>query len=228
MSQYNPLGSRIPNVPFEQPKSLFRFGEQSIWSSQLIVNGQSAANQNFRLFTTPMGQVGQGYTQQLTITETNLKEGGRVPSGLAYDVFGIAGQVMLMSANGDAAGVDYSEAIDTQAEIDQLLAIIQSGVLRWNFTQTTIDVCPLLLAGAGGGAFGAVAQNAAGANSGHMNNGNGQIWMYRKHPVALPGNTTFSVELVFGNRGPNIATMARDAVARVVLLGYYKNIIEIG
>ena len=62
-----------------------------------------------------------------------------------------------------------------------------------------------------------------------MNNGNGQIWMYRKHPVALPGNTTFSVELVFGNRAPAAwNAVGQDMVARVVLLGYYKNIIEIG
>ena len=83
-------------------------------------------------------------------------------------------------------------------------------------------------AGAGGGAFGAVAQSgaAAAAQSGHMNNGNGQVWMYRKHPVALPGNTTFAINLAFGSRAA--AFDANNIVVRVVLLGYYKNIIEIG
>ena len=231
MSQYNPLGSRIPNVPFEQPKSLFRFGEQSIWSSQFLASTANATNQTFRLFTTPLGQTGQGFAQQLTITETNLKEGGRVPSGLAYDVFGIACQMNQINSNlgTDAAGVSYASAIDTAGEINTLVGLINSGILRWNFTQTTIDICPVSLAGAGGGAFGAIAQNAAGANSGNMNNGNGQIWMYRKHPVALPGNTTFSVELVFGNRAPAAwNAVGQDMVARVVLLGYYKNNIEIG
>ncbi len=225
MSQYNPLSSSIPNVPFEQPKALFRFGEQTLWSTQFISTTTALSNQVFRLFTTPVGQLGQGFSAgQLTISETNLKEGGRVPSGIAYDVFGIASQVLLHSGTADTTS--YAEAIDTSAEIDELVGIINSGVLRWNFTQTTVDICPMSLAGAGGGAFGAVAQNAAGANSGHMNNGNGQIWMYRKHPVALPGNTTFSVELAFGSRGPAAFATAGVSV-RVILLGYYKNIIEI-
>jgi len=53
------------------------------------------------------------------------------------------------------------------------------------FTQTVVEICPVSLAGAGGGAFGALATGNA-VDSGHMNNGNGQVWMYRKHPVALP------------------------------------------
>ena len=84
----------------------------------------------------------------------------------------------------------------------------------------------MLLAGAGGGAFGAVSQNAAAANSGHMNNGNGNIWMYQKHPVALPGQTTFAIQLRVGNRAQNVAN--NSVSLRVVLLGYYKNVIEIG
>ena len=59
-----------------------------------------------------------------------------------------------------------------------------------------------------------------------MNNGNGSIWMYRKHPIALPGNTTFSVVLRFGSRA---AVTGVNAVNfRATLLGYYKNVIEIG
>jgi hypothetical protein len=81
------------------------------------------------------------------------------------------------------------------------------------------------LAGAGGGAFGSLATGNA-VDSGHMNNGNGQVWMYRKHPVALPGNTTFAVNLSFGSRAAAIST--NSVVVRIILLGYYKNIIEIG
>jgi hypothetical protein len=50
--------------------------------------------------------------------------------------------------------------------------------------------------------------------------------MYRKHPVALPGNSTFSVVARFGSRAAAIG--AQDIDLRVVLLGYYKNVIEIG
>ena len=60
-----------------------------------------------------------------------------------------------------------------------------------------------------------------------MNNGNGNIWMYQKHPVALPGTTTFAIQLRAGSRAAAVG--ANNAVGvRVVLLGYYKNVIEIG
>jgi len=58
-----------------------------------------------------------------------------------------------------------------------------------------------------------------------MNNGNGQIWMYRKHPVALPGNSTFAIVLRFGSRA---AALTNQMAVRITLLGYYKNVIEIG
>ena len=69
---------RVPPVPFSQPKNLFRYGEQVIYSTQLHQAG-AIANASFRLFATPVGQVGQGFTNALSIAETNLKEGGRVP-----------------------------------------------------------------------------------------------------------------------------------------------------
>ena len=81
--------------------------------------------------------------------------------------------------------------------------------------------------GAGGGAFGSVSQNAAGANVGHMNNGAGTVWMYRKHAVALPGNSVFSLLLRFGGRAAAMDANFGVAV-KVSLLGYYKNVIEIG
>ena len=219
----SPDAGPIPPVPLQQPQNLFRFGEQCIWSTQLHQTGAIASTTN-RIFTTPIGQVGQGFTNALTIAETNLKEGGRVPSGVAYDVFGVAAEVCLSSAADDSGTI--SQSIDTQATIQSLLNIIQNGVLTWDFTQTQVDIAPIALCGAGGGAFGAVAQNAAGANSGHMNNGNGSIWMYRKHPVALPGNSTFAITSRYGSRA---AAVANNAVyLRIVLLGYYKNVIEIG
>ncbi len=218
----------VPPVPFEQPKNLFRYGEQTVYSTQMHqpgAGGLAIANSQFRLFTTPLGQVGQGFTNALTISETNQKEGGRVPSGVAYDVFGIACQIFETSANTDATG-NYGATIDDQASIQQLVNIQNSGVLSWDFTQTQIDIAPIELIGAGGGAFGAVSQNAAGANSGQMNNGAGSVFLYRKHPVALPGSSTFSILLRYGSRAAGIANNC--VCVRVVLLGYYKNVIEIG
>ncbi|MCK5651569.1 MAG: hypothetical protein KAJ42_09340, partial [Gemmatimonadetes bacterium] len=216
----------VPPVPLQQPQNLFRFGEQTIWSTSCLQQNALASTTQ-RLFTVPIGSTGQGFTNALSIAETNLKEGGRVPSGVAYDVFGVSTEVALCDAQGDAAGIACNQPMDTAADITQLLNVIHNGVLSWDFTQTQVDIAPVVLCGAGGGAFGAVAQNAAGANSGHMNNGNGSIWMYRKHPVALPGNSTFSVVIRFGSRAATNAAL-NTLNLRVTLLGYYKNVIEIG
>ena len=223
-SEYNPNNSFVPPVPFEQPKNLFRFGEQSLWSTQLLASGTVLDNSTQRLFSTALGGTGGGFTNPLSVTETNIKEGGRIPSGAAYDVFGIACQVMVSDNTADTG--DFDTPIDSTALIGDLLRVIQGGVLAWDFLQTQIYICPVMMAGAGGGAFGAVATGNA-VNSGHMNNGNGQIWMYRKHPTALPGASTFNVLLQFGSRVGAVGA-ANSIAVRVALLGYYKNVIEIG
>lgn len=220
----SPDAGPLPPVPLQQPQNLFRFGEQTIWSTVMFTGATNPSQSTNRLFTVPIGSTGQGFTNALTIAETNLKEGGRVPSGVAYDVFGIATQVMQSTAATDAGTLSVAQ--DSQALVANLINIQNNGVLSWDFTQTQVDICPVILAGAGGGAFGAISQNAAGANSGAMNNGNGSIWMYRKHPVALPGNSTFSIILRFGSRAAAFA--ANNVAVRVTLLGYYKNVIEIG
>jgi hypothetical protein len=228
----SPGAGPIPGVPSQQPTNLFRFGEITLYSTHAFPATTALANSSNRIFTTPLGAQGQGFVTGLTKTETNLKEGGRIPSGQAYDVYGVATQILAANtANGQLT--QYNASFDNSATIATLSNIVNNGVLSWDFTQTVVDICPIMLAGAGGGVFGAVAQNAAGANSGAMNNGNGGIWMYKKHPVALPGNTTFAVLIQFGSRAAavagDIAQGAPLSVAiRVVLLGFYKSVIEIG
>ena len=54
----------IPPVPFKLPTNLFRYGEQSIWSTQFFDASAAALPINsstFRLFSTPIGQTGQGF-----------------------------------------------------------------------------------------------------------------------------------------------------------------------
>jgi hypothetical protein len=226
----SPDSGPIPGVPMEQPKNLFRFGEQTIWSTQYHSATAPLASGTFRLFTTPLGQVGQGFGQALSIGETNLKEGGRVPSGVAYDVFGVACQVEESSTLNEQSSVaTLNLPINSPEAVGNLVNIIQNGILSWDFTQTQVDICPVTLAGAGGGAFGAVATGDTGTpvTTGHMNNGNGGVWMYRKHPVALPGTTTFAIVLRYGSRAAVVGSNGSCAV-RVTLLGYYKNVIEIG
>lgn len=218
-----------PSVPFEQPKNLFRYGEQTLWSTQLHAGAAGAvslANGTFRLFTTPLGQVGQGFTNALTIGETNLKEGGRIPSGIAYDVFGVACQVGRATSTGDSA---LGDATSTADSIRILSEIQTSGILSWDFTQTQVDIAPIQLIGAGGGAFGSVSVTSNAATTvGNLNNGAGSIWLYRKHPVALPGQSTFSILLRYGNRMGALAAGQDSTFVKVILLGYYKNVIEIG
>lgn len=222
MALVAPPDMSIPPVPFRQPTQLFRYGEQSIWSTQGFAANAVLANSTNRLFATPLGQQGQGFGAALTIAETSLKEGGRIPAGVAFDVFGISCHVYC--------GVDLTNLaspLDTPEKIGNLQNVLNNGVLSWDFTQTTVDISPIHMIGAGGGAFGSVSQNAAGANSGAMNNGAGSVWMYRKHAVALPATTTFSTLLRFGSRAPVVGANFALAI-KVALLGYYKNVIEIG
>lgn len=217
----------IPGVPLELPKPLFRYGEQSLWSTALLTHATNPANNVVRTFSTPIGQTGQNFQNPLSISETNIKEGGRIPAGVAYDVFGIALQVLTATTN-EASGTpaQFNGAVDDSADIEDLLNVLNNTVVSWDFTQTSVDISPALLVGQGGGVFGAVSQNAAGANSGHMNNGAGNVWLYRKYPVALPANSTFGIILRIGSRTATLG--ANDLGLRLVLLGYYKNIIEIG
>jgi len=220
-------GSGYPSaVPQSLPKNLFRFGEIALYSTHAFgQNGgtQNLANSTNRTFVTQLGGQGQGFTNALTQSETNLKEAGRVPSGQAYDVFGVAGQVFSW----DPVNDDFNDPItDASLASSGLASVINNGVLAWDFTQTKVFICPLMLAGAGGGIFGAVA-DSAGNQIGSLNNGNGGIFMYRKNPVALPGSSTFAVEILFGSRGGTLPTSIGLAI-RICLLGYYKSVIEIG
>jgi hypothetical protein len=220
----SPASGPVPGVPMHQPTNLFRFGEITLYSSQAISAAAGpVAGQTYRLFSTQIGGTGQGFVTPLTKSETNLKEPGRVPNGQAYDVYGVAAQVSA----GTPAGI--GTPVDNAGDLGNLVGIVANGILSWDFTQTTVDICPVMLAGAGGGVFGfaALDAQAAPAALGHANNGNGGVWMYKKHLVALPGSTTFAILLQFGSRTPALAAET-GVVVRVVLLGLYKSVIEIG
>jgi len=212
---------QIPPVPFQQPMNVFRFGEQTIWST-LLLEAPSIANQQFRVFSTQLNGQGQGFSSGLSIAETNLKQPGMVPNGVAYDVFGVASEIVLATAGGAEIG---SILTADAPEVKDALNVQHNSVLSWDFTQTNVDICPVTLAGAGGGLFGALAQNAAGSSTGQMNNGAGSIWLYRKHPVALPGTSTFAILVRIGSRAP---ALNNSVSLRITLLGYYKNVVEIG
>jgi hypothetical protein len=223
MSAGAPVG--ITNVPFEPPKELFRYGEQALWSTQLLAAGITVAGNTYRLFSTGLGQAGQGFAQ-LSEAETSLREGGRIPAGQAFDVFGIAAHVYMGVTSGGGV-LTLATPTDTQALIANLLNVQNNAILQWSFLNTVIDVAPIHMVGAGGGAFGSVSQNAAGSNVGHMNNGAGQLWLYRAAAVALPGQTVFYVQLKFGAYAAAISG-ANSVAIKINLVGNYKTAMVVG
>lgn len=205
-----PGGPGVSGVPLELPKNVVRVGEQALWSTTQLAIG-AVASTAARVFSTPIGQQGQGFAAALSLAETNLKEGGRIPAGLAYDTFGVACVVQGIAALGPGTA--------------DIQTIYKNGVLSWDFLQTVIDIAPCSLVGAGGGVFGSAGTVAAAAEQVNtFNNGNGGLWVYRRHPVALPANTTFNILLRFG---ANAAPIVAVTDVKIVLVGAYRQAIEI-
>jgi len=238
----------IPNLaplpaggaPMELPKQVIRIGEQALWSTCSFQVGAAVAATSTRLFTTQRGQVGQGFANALSISDTNLKEGGRVPGGYAYDVYAVAVQPAFLgkAAAGNQASLDQPEM--TYYAVKHLQ---YHGVLIWDFLQVQVEIAPVELIGAGGGVFGSTSTNAAAATRANLNSGAGQIWIYRQHPVILPSNATFSMLLNFGAEAPVLGTplavnigggplgavlAATNMRYRACLLGRFQSAIAIG
>lgn len=227
----NAGGEAAAYAALELPKQLQRASETALWSAQnLGATGAVLANaSNFKVFSTAAGNIGQGFTTALSIAETNLKENGRIPSGAAYGVYGIAGQIYTVNAS-TATPTAPPPAAD-------LWNLTSNCILQWDFLSTTIDICPLSLAGAGGGVFGSTA-DTGGAYGGNpsgssvsLNNGAGQVWIYQFLPVLLPASTTFGIKLLFGSNAANVdlnSIASQSLIARIVLLGTYRTALPVG
>lgn len=214
-----PPGGQYPVVPMELPKAVVRVGEQALWSSQRYV--AAAVPGNATVFVTPRGQVGQGFALALSRAETNLRESGRIPGGFAYDVFGIACQAYYQASN-PIVGADIRN-------------LVGNLVLLWTFLQTQIEVAPAMLIGAGGGIYGDTADTGAaeggtGGSRINLNNGNGQLWIYQQHPVMLPSNSTFGIQLDWGTGTIAVdgGTNTDNLIVRVCLLGRFQTAIAVG
>jgi len=211
-------------VPLELPKDVLRVGEQAIWSTQRVAAAAALANQTFRLFTTPLGQQGQGFAQAMSIAETNIKEGGRIPSGLAFDCLGIA--CIIQAADNTDQALNHN--VDVLASVQN---VYRHGVLSWDFLQTVIDIAPVSLVGAGGGVQATITQANAGAAAAAdvyaVQSGMGGLWVYRKFPVALPANSTFNMLLRFGSNCPAVPAGGGLDI-KIALIGAFKTAIEVG
>lgn len=219
-------GMQPPSVAIDQQKAMFRYGETTFWSSQFFQGGSTLANSaNNRLFSANQGSSGQGFTDMLSVAETNLRTGGQLPQATSFDCYGIALNVIQYD-NQVCAGHYGSVPAVTNADISNLVNVQNNMVLQWDFTMSQVWISPATLVGAGGGAFGAISTTQDATDRGAMNNGNGSYWIYNMYPVALPGLTSFALLLLFGVHAAPVG--ANGMALRVVLLGYYKNFIEIG
>jgi hypothetical protein len=60
-------------------------------------------------------------------------EGGRVPSGVAYDVFGVSCQILHSATAGAIIGATtWGQPADTVNEISDTQNILNNGVLSWD------------------------------------------------------------------------------------------------
>lgn len=178
------------NAGMRLPTEVKRFYEGDLWSTYLWADGTALANSTFEIFTTQKGQQGQGFAVALTISETNIREGGRIAAGLAFTTR----QVAIEPSYNDNRPM-------VRAEIQNLQNFM---VPIWSFLNTEVEVAPTSVVGQAGGIFGTSAdtgavEGGAGGSRIALNNGAGQAWVYHELPVLLPANTTFSVLLRFGS-----------------------------
>lgn len=218
-----PIPGQSIQAPMQVPKAIRRVGEQAFWSSFRYPATTGVATTTDRLFTTPQGQQGQGFGVALSIADTNLKEGGRIPAQFAFTVDGIACQAYYQ----DNSPVVHEDIANVQNQC----------VLRWDFIQTQFEIAPAILVGAGGGIFGTTADTGAadGGNGSRtaLNNGNGQLWVYRQMPVLLPSNSTFAIQLAWGSNataidGGSTHALQTSLILRVSLLGRFQTAIAVG
>jgi len=202
------------------PKVVRRVGEQAYWSSQRHLNAAALTQSEFRLFQTALGGTGGGFAVPLTLAETNIREPSRIPASYAYTV--------------DAVSLHAYYQNNDPVVYEDLANVINQSVLSWFFTQTQFEIAPVVLIGAGGGVFGSTADTgAADGTSGSrvaLNNGAGQLWVYRQMPVLLPSSSTFTILHTFGVDAIAVDGGLTNAnlIIRCSLLGRFQTAIAIG
>jgi hypothetical protein len=144
-----------------------------------------------RLFITPLGMTGQGYTTRpLSKAETNMKEGGRVPGGIGCCV-----KLIMVELFGAP---------------DDVEAVRKNVVLHWDFVQTRVEVAPLSMIiepGQTRGVIGIGDQDKAAGTS-------RLIRVFGDEGVVLPKDTTFCMTADFGSEEHELQD---DVEIRVIL-----------
>lgn len=216
-----PNSGQRAQASMQLPTQIVRVGEQSLWSAFAFPDTTVLATTDNLLFSTQIGSVGQGFAVALSLNETSMREGSKIPAGLAYDCQGIALQAYYQ----DSRPIDGADIRNTVFNL----------VLQWSFLSTLIPIAPSTLIGAGGGIFGDTADTGAaeggvGGSRVNLNNGNGQCWIYQEYPVLLSANTTFNQVLSWGRFAIAVDGGLGDStlVLRSCLLGSYKQALVSG
>lgn len=220
----------VPSLPpMELPKQIARVEEGALWSTwDLGTDNTAKASTTRSFFGQALGAQGQGFGRALGYVETNMRVGGMIPAGLAFAVQAIAIQpYMCLDAPTSAYPIPATELFDIQ----------NNSALQWSLYGSTIDLCPTILAGAGGGVYGSSADTGGAwglAGVGSMvalNHGAGQVWTYTSQPLGLPAQQQFSLDLIFG---ASAAPIEGNGVAnirlrvRAVLMGRFAQAIATG
>lgn len=209
-----------------QATQVVRIGEMALWSTWLYADATALAGRQDDVFRVAQGNSGQGFATALSYAETSMKVGGMISSGLAFNIYQIALQPYYIGGSSTA---------NTFPIVAGDLRNIESHlVMQWSFNQTTIDIAPATLIGAGGGIYGSTADTGAADGGGGsriaLNHGLGQVWVYQQGFVQLPELVSFAIRYVWGanavvvDGGSNASSLA----VRTMLLGTYTNAVQVG
>lgn len=169
------------------------------WSTTRFRAGQPVDGVERTLFTIPRGQTGQGFDRPASLVETNLKESGRIPGGLAVAVYGVVWDV-----------------IGTPADRENLLV---HGALTWVFLNTHIDIAPMTLRWWTGGELPDDGRGGLNISSGYFE--------MKDPPLQIPSNATFGILARFSPDAAPIGH-GGDAFLRVTLVCAYQTTVEVG
>lgn len=226
-------------------KTLVRVGEQALYSTHAFeADGTTRWQGQYDVFASPVNSTGQGFTgRNLTLSETNLLEAGRIPTGLSFKVYGVGCHPygLLKNDATRAAGAGTKAYALSLADYNAIQAY---GILEWIFLNTNIQIAPIQAVGAAGGTFAGTADTGAaygGANTTGMgsmfaaNHGGGAYWTYNAWPVELGSDITLRVRINFAaptgpiiDGGPVLegtSAPAYDPAIKVMLFGVYEQAI---
>jgi hypothetical protein len=207
----------VRNLPgnqglFSVPLNVQRLFEHSIYSTAKFA-AAGALGQTMRFFTVAQGNAGQGFTSQLTVSETNMLVGAQAPGGESYEITAISVEIY---------GASAIAPLTNDVRLFQRVA-----VLFWEFGPTLImPISPISMIGSGGGIFGFTGDTGTPTTA--ANNGNGGLWLYNQVAVSIPSTQSFAIQMQFGQAGTgaNLAP-TNESNLRVSLFNFARNAVPI-